>query len=57
MAVKFYWRENDGEGVMGAADRKHLLEANRVYALDFLQDIINEASNLYDYIIENPHGG
>lgn len=51
MAIKFYWYENDGEARMGRADKAELLAADRIYALDCLRDILKEAEELYDEIL------
>jgi hypothetical protein len=53
MAIKFYWYVNDGEARIGRADKAELLASDRVYALDCLKDIISEAGNLYDEILNN----
>ena len=52
MAVKFYWSENLGEAHIAPSDREHLLKSNWVYAADYLADIIFEASQLYDEVLE-----
>jgi hypothetical protein len=51
MAIKFYWYVNDGEARIGRADKAELLASDRVYALDCLKDIIFEAENLYNEIL------
>lgn len=57
MEVKFRWNDNTGEGTISAADRKHLLETHWVTAADFLQDVIHEAQNLYDEVLEKHNVG
>lgn len=52
MEVKFRWSDDTGEGAISAADRKRLLETHWVTAADFLQDVIYEAQNLYDEVLE-----
>ena len=57
MEVKFRWNDNMGEGVISKADRNRLLETHWVLAADFLQDVIHEALNLYDEVLEKHNVG
>ena len=52
MEVKFRWREDEGEGVISAADRKRVLEAHWVTAADFMRDVIHYAELLYEEVLE-----
>lgn len=52
MEVKFRWKDNEGEGVISAADRRRVLEVHWVTAADFLQDVIYETQKLYDEVLE-----
>jgi hypothetical protein len=56
MEVKFYWREERGEGAISQADRKRLLDTDWVTAADFLSDVIFAAQALYDEVLEQPRG-
>jgi len=52
MEVKFYWRDDQGEGNISKADRKRLLDTHWVLAADFLSDVIHDAQVLYNEVLE-----
>jgi hypothetical protein len=56
MEVKFYWREESGEGAISQADRKRLLDTDWITAADFLVDVIRDAQALYDEVLEQHKG-
>lgn len=56
MEVKFYWGEMRGEGRISAADRKRLLEEDWLLAADFLSDVIRDAQDLYEEVLEKHNG-
>lgn len=55
MEVKFKWSKAIGEGRISPADRKRLLELDWLEAADFLRDVIYEAQQLYNEVLEKKH--
>lgn len=52
MEAKFKWSETIGEGRISPADRKRLLELDWLEAADFLKDVIYDAQQLYNEVLE-----
>jgi hypothetical protein len=51
LELKFYWRDEEGEGAISRADADRLRAEDRVTALDFLADVIAAAEKLYNEIL------
>jgi len=47
LELKFYWRDEAGDGAMSKADADRLRAEDQVVALDFLVDVMAEAKGLY----------
>ena len=52
LVLKFRWSEDYGEGKMNKTDAAHILERDWITAADFLSDVIHDAQNLYEKVLE-----
>jgi hypothetical protein len=52
LELKFYWRDEEGEGAISKADADRLRAEDKVTALDFLADVISAAEGLYNEILD-----
>jgi hypothetical protein len=52
LVLKFRWSERQEEGVMSKADAARILEEDWITAADFLVDVIHDAQNLYNEVLE-----
>jgi len=52
LVLKFRWSDVHGEGFINKTDAARILEEDWITAADFLVDVIHDAQNLYDEVLE-----
>jgi hypothetical protein len=52
LVSKFRWGDVHGEGFINKTDAARVLEEDWITAADFLVDVIHDAQNLYDEVLE-----
>ena len=55
LTLKFRWSDVHGEGFINKTDAARLLEEDWITAADFLVDVIHDARNLYNEVLEKSH--
>ena len=55
LTLKFRWSDVHGEGFINKTDAARLLEVDWITAADFLVDVIHDAQNLYNEVLEKSH--